>query len=386
MLKLKYIWYGFSILLSRGIEYVVILFLAKTLSVTEYGEFEYYKRWVELGSVLLSFGFPVLIQTYTNTNTQKDYFLMLGLLFSGLTSALLVYPLHYFNVLFLLPSLFFYSCFYHGGSILQSYQIVRFSATYVSTYKIIVALVLSLLTLFFSGFILRKGLSLIYASSVLVIPGIIYFLYVKFKDFELKDFKFKLNELWSILNSMLYVILESAFNIAFIYTDVLLLEYLVSDKKIVASYSFPLTISGTLMVVAMSIVQMDIEELKNNHHYISKLAKKVDFLLVIAILSLAVIYYLMINNFWYNYQDTFLLFVVFLVYRFFHCSSQTHNMLCLIKGMYKEVFYLSIITFIGNIILAYVLFQYLGVYGIAISTLVFMFFRFYRMRSYVKNP
>ncbi len=289
MLKKKYVLYGLSILFSRGIEYLVILFLAKYLNTSEFGEFEYYKRWIELGAVFLSFGFPVLIQTYTKTNIEKDDFLIIGFAIVLSLSLALVIPLSWMGLIWLVPALFFYAFFYHGGSILQSYHIVRKTPSFITKYKISIAVAISILTVFFALYSSNKSFSLVYALSFMLVPCLIYFVILLKGKLHFKHLLAKLKEYEKVFEKMIFVVLESVFNIAFLFSDVILVEYYsnsLTSFEVVANYSFPLTISSSLMMISMSIVQMDIEELKTNQGYIKTLSKKLDVFLLLGAVAL----------------------------------------------------------------------------------------------------
>src|SRR5690606_316421 len=83
----KYIYYGGSIDLSRGLEYVVRFFAAGYLGKEDYGQLVFYKKIIEVGSSVLAFGFPALILSYTKSKESKIYFYLLSLIF---VSALLL--------------------------------------------------------------------------------------------------------------------------------------------------------------------------------------------------------------------------------------------------------------------------------------------------------
>src|SRR5690606_41513439 len=77
----KYIYYGGSIVLSRGLEYFVLFFAAGYLAKEAYGQLEFYKKIMEEGSSDLAFGFPALILSYTKSKESKIYFYLLSISF-----------------------------------------------------------------------------------------------------------------------------------------------------------------------------------------------------------------------------------------------------------------------------------------------------------------
>src|SRR5690606_27518201 len=81
LLNKNYIFYGGSIVISRGLEYFVLFFAAHYMTKDQYGELEYYKKFVEVGSSVIAFGFPALILSYTKSKESKIYFYLLSILF-----------------------------------------------------------------------------------------------------------------------------------------------------------------------------------------------------------------------------------------------------------------------------------------------------------------
>ncbi|HLV24118.1 MAG TPA: hypothetical protein VKY36_05000, partial [Moheibacter sp.] len=139
-LNKKYIFYGGSIVVSRGLEYIVLFFAAHFLSKNDYGELEYYKKFVEVGSNILAFGFPALILSYTKSKESKVYFYLLSILFV-LGLCLLFSILGFYDPIWflLIPALTFYALYFNGG-IAQSYQIVHLGSNYASLYKTIISI------------------------------------------------------------------------------------------------------------------------------------------------------------------------------------------------------------------------------------------------------
>ena len=60
----------------------------------------------------------------------------------------------------------------------------------------------------------------------------------------------------------------------FLYTDILVIKVLSNNANLdIANYSFSLNISNVLVLIPLTLVQVDIEKLKNNYKYTSVLNK-----------------------------------------------------------------------------------------------------------------
>src|SRR5690625_7861851 len=97
--------------MSRGLEYAVLFFAAHYLSKQDYGELEYYKKIIEVGSSIFAFGFPVLLISYTRRSESKDYFYLLSILYIFILAILSEFILQIFLLLFLVISFLYYSSY-----------------------------------------------------------------------------------------------------------------------------------------------------------------------------------------------------------------------------------------------------------------------------------
>ena len=119
----KYLFYGSSILFSRGVEYLILFFAPLMLSKQDYGELEFYKRIIEFSSTILVFGLPTLLVTYSKSYRSKTYLLIFSLVVIISLSMLTIPFLYYLNYLFLLIPILFYAIFFSNG-VLQMYFLV----------------------------------------------------------------------------------------------------------------------------------------------------------------------------------------------------------------------------------------------------------------------
>ncbi|MDD3773479.1 MAG: hypothetical protein PHC38_12625, partial [Weeksellaceae bacterium] len=98
----NYIFYGGSIVISRGLEYFMLFFAAGYLAKEDYGQLEFYKKIIEVGSSVLAFGFPALILSYTKSKESKVYFYILSIAFVLFLTIVLSLAGFYQPILFLL--------------------------------------------------------------------------------------------------------------------------------------------------------------------------------------------------------------------------------------------------------------------------------------------
>src|SRR5690606_2155238 len=146
----------------------------------QYGELEYYKKFVEVGSNVLAFGFPALILSYTKSKESKIYFYLLSILFVlSLGSVFFVLGLYQSIWFLLIVTMIFYALFFSGG-VAQSYQIVHLGSNYASLYKIIISI------LFYGGIFLgiyffqAEGRAYLYPAFALL-PAALVFSYFDFR-------------------------------------------------------------------------------------------------------------------------------------------------------------------------------------------------------------
>ena len=108
----SYFFYASSIVASRGLEYFILFFSAIYLSKERYGELEFYKKLIELLAVLLAFGLPALLLTYTKSKNSKFYLTLLSLLFLILFSLIIFPVLSFFGYNYLLIPVLFHAIFF----------------------------------------------------------------------------------------------------------------------------------------------------------------------------------------------------------------------------------------------------------------------------------
>jgi O-antigen/teichoic acid export membrane protein len=374
----NYIFYGGSIVISRGLEYFVLFFAAGYLTKESYGELEFYKKIIEVGSNVLAFGFPALILSYTKSKESKIYFYILSIAFVLLLMAVLSLAGLYQPILFLLIiSMAFYGLFFTGG-IAQSYQIVHLGSNYASLYKIVISILFYGAVFGLIYFFQVKGEAYLYPSLILLPLVLIY----SYFDLRKANINFsKLRKYWQLfkkllLNSFTLVVSNFA-NLMFLYTDIFVIKLLSEQANSeIADFSFALNVASVLLLISMTLIQVDIEKLKNKASYFKILNKKIVISTFLLSLSLIVGYYILIHHFYLNFNKTFLLFIVILFGKIFASLSNLYGTYLVILKKFKLNLNINLAFLLLNIVSCWLGYLIYGIIGLAIASAIMLALRF----------
>lgn len=368
----KYFIYASSIIFSRGLEYLVMLFAAYFLTKFHYGELEFYKKTVELGASLLAFGFPSLIMSYTRSNESKVNFYLLSFLFIIMLSAVSLIFLSFTTYFILVIPFMFYALFFTGGTT-HSYLLVFKGSSYASVFKILTSAAFYSVLFILIYFFQFKGKAYIYTNYILIGPLLIYSSIELRNQFIAKRIKIRnyFGLFTRLLASSLTLVLSNFINIMFLYTDIFILKIL-SERanEDIANYSFSLNIAAILLIIPMTLVQVDIEKLKSDKGYIKSLNKKITYLVIFASLILILAFKVLTNYMFTDYREMFLLFLFILIAKGFQALSTLYGTMIVVEKRFKINFIINIVAFAGNIIISIALFFKFGIYGVAISSLL----------------
>lgn len=374
----NYIFYGGSIVISRGLEYFVLFFAAGYLTKESYGELEFYKKIIEVGANVLAFGFPALILSYTKSKESKIYFYILSIAFVLLLMAVLSLAGLYQPILFLLIiSMAFYGLFFTGG-IAQSYQIVHLGSNYASLYKIVISILFYGAVFGLIYFFQVKGEAYLYPSLILLPLVLIY----SYFDLRKANINFsKLRKYWQLfkkllLNSFTLVVSNFA-NLMFLYTDIFVIKLFSEQANSeIADFSFALNVASVLLLISMTLIQVDIEKLKNKASYFKILNKKIVISTFLLSLSLIVGYYILIHHFYLNFNKTFLLFIVILFGKIFASLSNLYGTYLVILKKFKLNLNINLAFLLLNIVSCWLGYLIYGIIGLAIASAIMLALRF----------
>lgn len=378
----NYIYYASSIVASRGLEYFVLFFSAILLSKESYGQLEFYKRLIELLAVLLAFGLPTLLLTYTKSKNSKIYLTLLSLLFIILFS-LIVFPiLCFFGYHYLSIPVLFHAVFFNNG-IIPVFFLTKLGSRQASLYKLVTS------TFFYFGvFLLVKfhpnpERAFIYINYFLIAIGI-SFLGVLFcnSSFSIQFFKRYFKLFIGLLGSSLTLVVSNFANIMFLYTDIMIIKLISqSANSEIADYSFSLNIANVLILIPFALVQVDIEVIKKNIA-LKKKAYRIFKLCLIFCLLLSIFYVLLVNTLFLDFSQTVTVFMVILFAKFFQAQSVLHGALLLVKKEFSTNLKINLIILFLNLGLSYIFYFLLGIVGIALASLISLSIRFFLLMNF----
>lgn len=353
-----------------------MLFAAHTLSKTDYGELEYYKKIIEVGSSFLAFGFPILILSYTRSKDSKNYFYLLSIASIFLIGVIVSIFMGIFNFLFLIIPFLFYALFF-TGSVTQTYLLVSRGSNVASNYKIIVSLVFYLIVFCSIYFFYVGGYAYVYVNYILFLPFLFYVGYILYKQSIIWK---KVKRYWRLFRKLLYgsftLVVSEFSNMMFLYTDIFIIKLFSKQANIdIANYSFSLNIGNMLLLIPMTLVQVDIEKLKTNFAFVKNLNKRISILLAVSSVVIVLLFYTLTTYLIPEYKETFGLFIIILIAKFIQAYSPLYGTMLNIFKMYNTNLIINIVTLGVNIILSYLFFKKHGLYGVAIASIISLLIR-----------
>lgn len=371
LVKKNYLYYGSSIIIGRGLEYFVLFFAAHYLTKSDYGELEYYKKIIEVGSTFFAFGFPVLILSYTRSKDSKNYFYLLSLISIFVIATITSIILGVFNLLFLLVPFLFYALFFTGG-VTQTYMLVTRGSNAASNYKIIVSILFYAIVFCSIYFFSVGDFAYVYVNYILF-P--IFLIYAGYNFYQEKILWQKVKNYWRLFRKLLYgsftLVVSEFTNMMFLYTDIFIIKIFSDQANVdIANYSFALNIGNMLLLIPMTLVQVDIEKLKKSFSYVKTLNKRIGALLAIASVGVIILFYGLTTYFIPEYQEVFGLFLIILIAKFVQAFSPLYGTMLNVLKLYNTNLAINIGTLLINIALSYLLFENFGLYGVAVASII----------------
>lgn len=372
-----YLFYGSSIVIGRGLEYVVLFFAANYLSKTNYGDLEFYKKVIEVGSSVLAFGFPALLLSYTKSEESKDYFyFLMMMLVMGIGVTVSIF-FGFFNFLFLLIPFLFYACYFTGG-ITQAYILVTKGSSAVSKYKIIISVLFYGIVFLSIYYFNVTSYAYVYVNYILFPFFGIYSIFLFYrKKIQLS----KLKKYWRLLKKLLYgsftLVISNFANLMFLYTDIFIIKLFSSQSSVdIANYSFALNVGGLLLLIPMTLVQVDIEKLKNDYGYVGILNKRILLLIATSAIAVVILFYVLTEFVITAYKNIFILFLIILLAKVIQAMSPLYGTMLIVFKKYNVNLTINISTLLLNILLSYVLFKFMNIYGVALSSVICLIVRY----------
>ena len=378
----NYIFYASSIVASRGLEYFILFFSAVYLSKERYGELEFYKKLIELLAVLLAFGLPALLLTYTKSKNSKFYLTLLSLLFLILFS-LIVFPvLSFFGFNYLLIPVLFHAIFFNNG-IIPVFFLTSLGSRQASIYKFATSIIFYLGVFLLLKFHPSPEYAFIYINYFLIVIGILFLGFLFWNSsFSVQFFKRYFKLFICLLWSSLTLVVSNFANIMFLYTDIIIIKLISqSANSEIADYSFSLNIANMLLLIPFTLVQVDIEVIKKNIA-LRKKASRIFKLCLTFCLFLSLFYVLLVNTLYLDFSQTVIVFMVILFAKFFQDQSVLHGALLLVQKQFSINLKINLIILFLNIGLSYIFYLLLGIIGIALASLLSLSIRFFLLKNF----
>jgi len=378
LLHKKYLIYGSSIIFSRGLEYLVLFFAAHHLVKSDYGELEYYKKIIEVGSSVFAFGFPTLLISYTKSKASKLYFFLLSglfVLFIAIISSIFFW---FFNVAFLIIPFVFYAVFFNGG-IVPAFLLVYEGSNKASYYKSIISLLFYTIIFISIYYFDVAGLAYVKVNYILI-PFV--FLYSFLLLWKQKIILQKLKTYWNLFKKLLAnsftLVISNFANVMFLYTDIFIIKLLSVNANIdIANFSFALNIANMLMLIPLTLVQVDIEKLKKNRSYFFNINKKIIYLVSITAVLLLIFYGVLTNTIFINFKDTYIIFTIILIAKVFHALSTLFGTNLLIFKLFKDNLKINLLMLLLNVVLSYILYSQFELIGVALASAISLAIRYF---------
>ena len=173
------------------------------------------------------------------------------------------------------------------------------------------------------------------------------------------------------------MVISNFANLMFLYTDIFIIKVL-SDKanSEIADFSFALNISNMLLLIPLTLVQVDIEKLKQPGGHFSILNKRIIYLVIFAAIFLVGFYKVFTQTVFVDFKETMTLFLIILVAKIFHALSSLYGTNLLIFKRFKDNLIVNLSMLCLNIILCYFMYSEFGLIGVAISSGVSLFIRY----------
>ncbi|MFK5878244.1 MAG: oligosaccharide flippase family protein [Flavobacteriaceae bacterium] len=383
----KYLLYGSSIVFSRGLEYLILFLAPLLLTKQAYGDLEFYKRIIELSSTILVFGLPTLMFTYSKSNSSKVYLLIFSLGVILLLSIVTIPILYWADYLFLLIPILFYSIFFSNG-IVQMYILVAKGSNAASVFKIIVSCIFYAFVFFIIKYDKNPSFAFVNSTYFLFpVGGIFLILLLRSLRAKYKVFLKYLNLFKKLLVSSSTLVISTIANMMFLYSDIFIVKLLSDNSSVeIANFSFVLNITNLIVIIPMTLIQVDIEKIKEgSYSWLQSYRKKIALYILVFAFFVTLGYILLINSFYSSYKNTLLLFVILIFGKIIQSNSVILGAQILIKKRFFDNLKINLATVSFNIIASYFCYKSFGLLGLAFISSLSLLVRYLGLRYYYKQ-
>jgi O-antigen/teichoic acid export membrane protein len=163
------------------------------------------------------------------------------------------------------------------------------------------------------------------------------------------------------------------------YSDVLLVKTLSPpevETGLLGQYGFCLTVANMVLLLPTSIVQVDLEKMKQKGFQIGPVVFKSHKLLLLSTIFVGVAYLSLVNFVFQDYKETSIVFFIILIGKYFQGASMPLGTLNLIAKKYGRNLYINIIVLVLNVVISALVYSDYGLIGIATTSATLLVIRY----------
>ena len=151
----------------------------------------------------------------------------------------------------------------------------------------------------------------------------------------------------------------------------------------IANYSFALNIANMLILIPLTVVQVDIEKVKALKNIKPKALRIFKLVLFFGVLIIF-LYYGLIKTYYINFKDTLTIFLFIMVAKISQTNSVLHGTILLVKKKFRLNLIINMTMLTLNIVLSYALYKILILNGIAIASVITLTLRYFVLQHFSK--
>ena len=157
----------------------------------------------------------------------------------------------------------------------------------------------------------------------------------------------------------------------FLYTDIFIISFLSNESsKEIADYGFPLNIANTLMIIPLTIIQVEIENIKKDQRISKSIQRKIIKLAFLGSLAVMVLFLGLINTLYVKYDNTLIIFILILIAKMIQSSNVLLGTRIAINKMYNKNLLVTSSALILNFTLSFFAYKYFKLTGIAAASII----------------
>ena len=147
-------------------------------------------------------------------------------------------------------------------------------------------------------------------------------------------------------------------------------------NKEIADYSFPLNIANALLIIPFTLVQVDIEKIKNSEEATSLTMHKIIKLTLVGAICIVAIYLLLVNTAYSKYDNTLNIFYLIIIAKIFQSFAVLLGTKIMIFKLFKTNLIITSSIMVINFVISYLIYPYFGLIGIASASIFSLFLRY----------